>query len=61
MGWRKREHLVPTATPAFRLKSWRAFQITLDPLGCPKVSPAAHASCDEAPFTVDAIAALMHD
>jgi hypothetical protein len=61
MGWRKREHLVPTVTPAFRLKSWRAFQITLDPLGRPRVSPAGHPPCDEAPLSVDAIAALMHD
>jgi hypothetical protein len=61
MGWRKREHLVPTATPAFRLKSWRAFQITLDPLGRLKVTPGAHRSCDEPPLSVDAIAALMHD
>ena len=61
MGWRKREHLVPTVTPAFRLKSWNAFQITLDPLGRPKVSPEGHASCGEAPLTTDAIAALVHD
>ena len=61
MGWRKREHLVPTVTPAFRLKSWRAFQVTLDPLGRPKVSPEAHPSCDGAPLTVDAIVELMQD
>jgi hypothetical protein len=61
MGWRQSEHLVPTVTPAFRVKSWLAFQVTLDPLGRPKVSPEAHASCDEAPLTIDAIAALMHD
>ena len=61
MGWRKREHLVPTVTPAFRLKSWRAFQIELDPLGRPKQSPEAYRPCDEVPLSVDAIAALMHD
>jgi hypothetical protein len=61
MGWRKRQHFVPMVTPAFRLKSWRAFQITLDPLGCVKAAPARHGSCDEAPLSVDAIAALMHD
>jgi hypothetical protein len=59
MGWRKRKHLVPTATPAFRLKSWRAFQIALDPLSRPKASPEPRPSRDEAPLTVDAIAALM--
>jgi hypothetical protein len=60
MGWRKREHLVPTATPAFRLKAWRSFQITLDPLSSPKISPEAHPPCDEVPLSVDAIAALLH-
>jgi hypothetical protein len=60
MGRRRRKHLVPTATPAFRRKSWRAFQITLDPLGHPKASPEGHASCNEPPLSVDAIAALMH-
>jgi len=61
MGWRKRERNVPTVTPAFRLKSWRAFQVELDPLGCPRVPPEAHPSPDEAPLTVDAIAARLHD
>jgi hypothetical protein len=61
MGWRKREHLVPTATPAFRLKSWRAFQVTLDPLGRVKVPPEGQPPCDVLPLSVDAIAALMHD
>jgi hypothetical protein len=59
MGWRKRAHRVPTVTPAFRLKSWRAFQVTLDPLGRPKASPEPHPSWDEAPLTIDAITALM--
>jgi hypothetical protein len=61
MGWRKREHLVPTVTPAFRLESWRALQITLDPLGRPKALLDDHRSCHDAPLSVDAIAALMHD
>jgi hypothetical protein len=61
MGWRKRKHLVPTATPAFRLKSWRAFQIALDPLSRPKAARARHRSGDDPPLTVDAIVALMPD
>ena len=60
MEWRKRKHLVPTATPSFRLKAWRSFQITLDPLSRPKISPEAHPPCDDAPLTVAAIAALMN-
>jgi hypothetical protein len=48
-------------TPAFRLESWRALQITLDPLGRPKALLDDHRSCHDAPLSVDAIAALMHD
>jgi hypothetical protein len=61
MGWRKREHLLPTVTPSFRVKSWQAFQRTLDPLGRPRARPEAHPSCEGAPLTVDAIAAQMDD
>jgi hypothetical protein len=60
MGWRKREHLVPTATPAFRLKSWRAFQIALDPLARPRVFPRGRRPHDDDPLSVDVIAALTH-
>jgi hypothetical protein len=58
MGWRKSKHLVPTATPAFKLKSWRAFEIALDPLARPRVFPVRRRSREEAPLSVDVIVSL---
>jgi hypothetical protein len=48
---------MPTPTPAFRLKSWRAFQLALDPLGRPRVLPRRRRPRDSAAPPDDVIVA----
>jgi hypothetical protein len=57
MEWRQRTLLVPAATPAFRLRSWRAFQVAIDPLGQPRVLPHRQGNWDDARLSLAALAA----